>query len=146
MTIPRCSSVVWKDVIVVSCPPCCVPVDVKTLPTDAADLADHRARHPQAAGLVEKIPHLGGHVAEAGRRAEDDGVVFGQLLRLGERCVLCQLHSGLSRGLLGHQLRHPLDRHLGSRDAACAFGHVIVTSVPAMPRAPSATASAMVST
>ena len=32
ITIPWCSSVVWNDVIVVSWPPCCVPVDANTLP------------------------------------------------------------------------------------------------------------------
>ena len=33
MTMPWCSSVVWNDVIVISCPPCWLWVQVKTLPT-----------------------------------------------------------------------------------------------------------------
>ncbi len=33
MIMPWCSSVVWNQVIVVSWPPCWVPVEAKTLPT-----------------------------------------------------------------------------------------------------------------
>src|SRR3546814_2386216 len=51
----------------------------------------------QAAGLVEEIAHLRGHVAEAGRRAEDNGIVVGQFLRLGDRRLLVELHTGLAR-------------------------------------------------
>ena len=96
---------------------------------DAADLADERAFHPQPAGLVEEVAHLAGHVAEARRRAEDDGVVVAQLVRRGDRRLLVELDA-IGRRLLGGD----------------GFGtRLIVTSVPATDRAPSATASAIVS-
>ena len=55
MIMPWCSSVVWNE------------GDRRLLAAvlgggageDAADLADQRARHPQAAGLVEEVAHLG---------------------------------------------------------------------------------------
>ncbi len=61
--------------MVVSWPPCWVAVLANTLPT----LPISAPLSPQAAGLVEEVAHLRRHVAEAGRRAEDDGVVLGQL-------------------------------------------------------------------
>ena len=111
--------------IVVSWPPCWVAVRGE----DAADLADQRALHPQAAGLVEEVAHLRRHVAEAGRRAEDDRVVIGELVDGGDRRRLVELDAGLPGDLLRHQLRHALDVDLGAGTA----------------RAPSATASAIVS-
>ena len=96
---------------------------------DAADLADQRALDPQPAGLVEEVAHLRRHHAEAGRRAEDDGVVVGELVDGRDRRRLVQLEAGLLRHLVRHQLRHALDVDL---DAGTAF-------------APSATAFAIVS-
>src|SRR4029079_12595200 len=46
----------------------------------AADFADQSALDPERPGLVEEVPHLRAHIAEAGRRAEDDCVVIGELL------------------------------------------------------------------
>src|SRR3546814_13965727 len=54
----------------------------------AADLADQRALGPQAAGLVEEVTHLGRHVAETRRRAEDDRVIARQLVDRGDRRLL----------------------------------------------------------
>ena len=47
---------------------------------DGADLADQGSAHPEAAGLVEEVLHLRRHIAETGRRSENDGVVIGELL------------------------------------------------------------------
>ena len=55
-------SVVTKLMMVLSFPPP-VPVLVKTLPT----LPTSAPLHPEAAGLVEEVAHLCGHVAEARR-------------------------------------------------------------------------------
>jgi len=87
----------------------------------AADLADQGAIHPQAAGLIEEVAHLRRHVAEPGRGAEDDGIVVGQLGRLGDRRRLIEPDAGLARGVLGHQLRDPLDGYVGAADAFGAF-------------------------
>src|ERR1700751_6278 len=47
----------------------------------APHFADQRTVCPQPAGLVEKVPHLSGHVAEPGWSAENDRVSFSQLCR-----------------------------------------------------------------
>jgi hypothetical protein len=47
----------------------------------AANLPNQRALHPEAAGLVEEVAHLGAHIAEARGRAEDDSVVVRELFR-----------------------------------------------------------------
>src|SRR5262245_38441861 len=39
-----------------------------------ADLADQRALRPEAAGVIEEISHLPGHVSEPRRAAEDDRI------------------------------------------------------------------------
>ena len=90
---------------VVSCPPCWVAGRGEC----AADLAVQRALGPEAAGLVEEVRHLRRHAAEAGAGADDDGVVVGEVVDLGDRGGLIEL---VVRGLgdrFGHQLRHALD-------------------------------------
>ena len=102
--------------MVVSLPPP-VEVEVKTLPT----LPISAPFDPERPGLVEEVPHLRGHVAEAGRRAEDDGVVVGELLRVGDRRRLIDLHAGAAHDLLRHQLGHALDGDLHAVDGAGAM-------------------------
>jgi len=64
---------------------------------NAGDLANERAAHPQAAGLVEKIAHLRRHVAEARRRAEDDGVIVAEFLGRSDGRRLVNLRAVLQR-------------------------------------------------
>ena len=89
---------------------------------DAADLADQLALRPEAAGLVEEIPHLRRHVAEAGRRAEDDRVVVGQLFGRRDRRGLVELDMGLFGDVARHQLRHALDRDFRTGDRSRTVG------------------------
>ena len=58
---------------------------------DRSDFADQFAFHPQRTGLIDKILHLCRHVAEAGRRTEDDSVILGELVNLGNRGHLIEL-------------------------------------------------------
>src|SRR5690606_10711662 len=88
----------------------------------AGDLAMQRALGPKAASLVEEVAHLPGHVAEAGRRTEDDRVVIRQLGRAGHLSGLVDLAAGVLEHLCGHGFGHPLDGHFGALNAARAFG------------------------
>ena len=72
---------------------------------DATDLADQLVLAPEPPGPIQEILHLCGHVAEAGRRADDDRVVVGELgngrdrRRLVELVArLCATSSGTSSG------------------------------------------------
>src|SRR6516165_24736 len=112
--MPWCNSVVWKLVIVVSWPPCCVPVLAKTLPI----LPISAPLDPETACLVKKVAHLGAHVPKARRRAEQDRIGLGQLIHLGDR----NLGEGWPGRLgatrfphrLGHQLRYLEQADLGA--------------------------------
>jgi hypothetical protein len=55
---------------------------VKALPTLPTS-----APFAQTSGLIEKVSHLGSHVAKARRRAEDDGVGIRQLRWISDRDV-----------------------------------------------------------
>jgi hypothetical protein len=84
---------------------------------------DQLALHPKRACLIEEVAHLRGHIAEAGRRAEDDRIVVLELPGLGNRGRLPQLHAGPLGRLFGNQLRDPLDRDLDARDLSRALGN-----------------------
>jgi hypothetical protein len=58
------------------------------------------ALHPQAACLVKKGRHLGGDAAEARPRTDDDRVVVGQVIDLGDGRRLIELEVGVARDLL----------------------------------------------
>src|SRR3546814_11840931 len=68
------------------------------------------ALRPQAAGLVEEVLHLRRHVAIAGRRPDDDGVVVRQLVDGRDRRRLIQLEARILRDVLRHQFRSQLDQ------------------------------------
>jgi len=86
-----------------------------------AYLADQRALHPQAAGLIQECRCLRRDAPESGRRADNNGVVIGKLGDHGNRRLLVQLEvSGLG-DLLWHGFRNPLDVDRGARGAR-AFG------------------------
>ena len=104
---------------VASCPPCWVAVEANAPPT-----LPFRAPHPKPAGLIQKRSHLGGDAPEAGRRADDDGVVVGEFDDRRHRCLLVELEvSGL--GHLGScRFRYPLDVDRGTRGAS-TFGDSI---------------------
>ncbi len=106
--------------MVVSLPPP-VEVEVNTLPT----LPISAPLDPQRSGLIEEVPHLRAHIAEAGRRAENDAVVFGEFLRVGDGGRLIHLHAGGAHHLFGHQLRHALDADMHAFDGTRAMGHGI---------------------
>src|SRR6185295_6262511 len=88
----------------------------------AADLADQRALHPEAAGLVEKVTHLSTHVAKACGRPKDDGVVVCKVVHGRDWCALVQLHARSLGDLLRHQLGNALDRDLTTRYRKSPFG------------------------
>ena len=93
---------------------------------NAAYLAVQRARGPQAAGLIEEGAHLPGHIAEAGRRAEDNAVIIRQLLRAGDlRLLMLFAPAFKASGVMVSGTR------------------LIVTSTPLTRFAPSATACAV---
>ena len=87
--------------IVVSWPPCWVALEANTLPT----LPTSAPFIHRPAGLVPEVAHLGGHVAEAGRRAEDDRVVVGELVAARDRRRLVELEVRLLGDLLGAPAR-----------------------------------------
>lgn len=111
--MPWCSKVKWKLTGVVSWPPCCDAVQVKTLPT-----LPIRAPCPQPARLIDEVSHLSGHIAEAGRSAEDDRVGLRQLR------WICDRHVGEGRAgpgcaalfqhLVGDESRHLPQARLGT--------------------------------
>ncbi len=122
---PKCSRLVMIENRVVSLPPCWVADEVKAAPT----LPFSALARPQAAGLVEEVGHLRGHAAKARARADDDGVVVGQVLDRGDRGGLVQLVVRLPA--------RPL--------AAPVSGTRLMSTVAPAARAPSATALAIVS-
>src|SRR5271163_3307733 len=90
--------------MVVSWPPCWVPTLANTLPI----LLISGAARPVPTALIEKITHLGAHVAEARGCAEDDRVGVGKLVHprrrnVGERSarVLC---AALLEYVVGYEL------------------------------------------
>jgi hypothetical protein len=87
-----------------------------------ADLAVQRAPHPQAAGLVQKTSHLRGHAAESCRRADDDGIVVGEILDRRDRRTLFEFEVGRLGGLQGRGFRNALQVDRRAR-LACALGH-----------------------
>ena len=90
----------------------------------APDLAVERTAHPQPAGLIEEIGHLRRQAAEPGTSADDDGVVVGEILDLRDRGGLIELVVGLAGDLLGDELGHPLDVHVGAGLARPLGGRV----------------------
>ena len=94
---------------------------------NAAYLAVQRARGPQAAGLIEEGAHLPGHIAEAGRRAEDNAVIIRQLLRAGDLRLLMLFAPALAK----------------ASGVMVSGTRLIVTSTPLTRFAPSATACAV---
>lgn len=75
----------------------------------AADLAVQGTLGPEAAGLIEEVGHLRGHPAKARAGADDDGVVIGEVLDLGDGGSLIELVIRRLRDGFGHQFRHALD-------------------------------------
>jgi hypothetical protein len=53
----------------------------------ATHLSGECAACPQAAGLIEKIPHLRAHNPETGRGAEDEGVSLYEIVEINDRYV-----------------------------------------------------------
>jgi len=73
-----------------------------------ADLVDQSAAHPMPTALIEKIAHLGAHVAEARGRAEDDRVSIGKLIHPRHRnvgeCRARLLCAALLEDIVGNKL------------------------------------------
>ncbi len=107
---------------------------------DAAYLAVQRAGSPQAAGLIEEGAHLA-HIAEAGRRAEDNAVIVRQLLRAGDRRLLMLFAPCFGKGLRRHGFRHAFNRHVHAVNpirasaTACAgvrYGRTLSNKAPTL--------------
>jgi hypothetical protein len=75
----------------------------------AANLAVQSSTHPKPTGLIEEIGHLRWQPTKPGAGTDDDRIVGGEILDLGDRCILMELVVRLAHDLLGHQLRHALD-------------------------------------
>lgn len=88
---------------------------------NAAGFSDELAFHPQPAGLIEEVPHLRGHITEAGRRAEEDGVVVAEFLRIGNGRGLIEFGTVFCRHLGRHGFRHALDGDFDAFDGTRAF-------------------------
>src|SRR5699024_5474361 len=91
----------------------------------AGHLAYQGAIGPQTAGLIEKVAHLSGHVAEARRGAEDDGIVIGQFLGSGDRSLLVPLAACTLAEFFIHRVRDPLYGYLDAITAARTFGDAV---------------------
>src|SRR6516162_8560998 len=92
----------------------------------AADLADQAALYPKTARLVEKVAHLGGHVAEPGRRAENDRL----LARLLVGRVDGEVWLGLVNVLLAQAANHqafPASSGAGGKKISHFLGRQDVT-------------------
>jgi hypothetical protein len=70
--------------------------------------------------LVEEVPHLRSHVAEASGRAENDGVVIGEFGRIGDRRRLIDFHAGVAHHVFRHQFGHAFDGDLHAVDCTGA--------------------------
>ena len=110
MVMPKCSRLVMIENSVASCPPCWVAVEANAPPT-----LPFRAPHPKPAGLIQKRSHLGGDAPEAGRRADDDGVVVGEFDDRRHRCLLVELEVASLGYVCRNRFRHPLDVDRGAR-------------------------------
>src|ERR1700733_14848547 len=88
----------------------------------AADLAYQRPPTPYRPGLIQKVPHLRGHVAEARRRAEDDGIVLLELIGPAYLGRLIEPEARRPADIRWHQFGHPLDDHVRQRNTAGALG------------------------
>ena len=95
----------------VSWPPCSSSCGGKR----AANFPVQRALRPQSAGLVEKMSHLCRDTPEPGTGTENHRVVVRQVIDLGKRGGLIQLVVQFLGNVFGHQLRHALDVHVGTR-------------------------------
>ena len=95
---------------------------------DGTDFSDQGSAHPEAAGLVEKVLHLRRHIAETGRRSENDRIVIGELVHRSDGRLLVELVVSLVGHFDGDQLGHALDRHLGTAGASalrCRISHLL---------------------
>ena len=62
-----------------------------------------------------------GHIAKAGRGAEDNAIVIGQFLRAGYRRFLILLAAGFGKGFCRDGFRHAFQGHFNATDPASAF-------------------------
>jgi len=94
---------------------------------DAAHLPDQGAFGPEAAGLIQEVPHLGAHIAEAGGCSENDGPGLGQPIHLRQgnmgKGLPGLIGPGLGQGLRRNQLRHLIQTDFGAFHAPGPFGH-----------------------
>jgi hypothetical protein len=116
--MPWCISVVTKLIIVLSLPPPRAGAG-----KDAADLADQPTLDPESTSLVQEVPHLRRHVAEAGGGAKDDGIVIAQFLGRSNGRGLVELRASLLGHIGRHGFRHTLEGDFDARNRACAFGN-----------------------
>ena len=92
-----------------------------------AGLADEAAAHPDLAGGVQELAHLPAHVAEAGRRAENDGVGVLELLQGAHRhrgqglLRLGRMH--FFEDIVRERFRDAAQRRDHARHLMHAFGH-----------------------
>jgi len=84
---------------------------MKTLPTFPAS-----ATRPQAASLIEKIPHLRTHIPKTGWGAEDEGIGVYEIFELDNRYVgeslPLLLGATLYQNFLSYQLWYLKELHL----------------------------------
>ena len=109
--------------MVVSWPPCCVPVEAK----HATNFSDQGTLAPQSAGLVEEIAHLRSHVSKTRWRAEDNRVGFGKFVYRGDRYVRKTSLGGLGavffQDVVGDKFCDLVQRNFRSRDLLDTLGN-----------------------
>src|SRR5882672_7555763 len=70
---------------------------------------------PQFSCLIEKVPHLSGHVPESRRSAKDDGIVLRKFIRRRQRSLLLKLRPVLLGDFRWHRIGHALYHHIDIR-------------------------------
>src|SRR5690606_5936515 len=84
--------------------------------------ANQGAFDPKAAGLVKEVSHLGGHVPETSRRAEDEGIVIRKFFRRSNWRLLIDFTAMFLELFLRDQFGHPFYRHFDTFNRTSSFG------------------------
>ena len=80
----------------------------------AADFAVQRAAGPKRPCPIHESGHLGGHAAIAGRGADDDRVIVGEVFDFGDGGGLVGFEMGGLNHVVGRGFRHALDIDRGT--------------------------------
>src|SRR5260370_40089170 len=99
---------------------------------DATIFTNEGALEPQASCLVEKGPHLSGHVPESRGSAKDDGIVLRKFIRRRKRRLLLKLRPVLLGDFERHRIWNSFYHHISIRRANSlgkGLGHDFVVAI-----------------